>query len=109
MGEGVVRLSERGSSSYNDKENYIDFKMRMLGEGPPVGGKYNISNRFIRKFVSDSTQNYTTCIYKSLFIHSYMSEKKVNQFIVIFLCFDVLFHNMFCFDLQQPSHDVSFI
>lgn len=39
MGEGVVRLSERGSSSYNDKENYIDFKMRMLGEGPPVGGK----------------------------------------------------------------------
>ncbi|XP_054707587.1 arrestin domain-containing protein 4-like [Uloborus diversus] len=38
MGEGVVRLSESGSSSYNDKENYIDFKMRMLGEGPPVGG-----------------------------------------------------------------------
>lgn len=33
VGEGVVRLSDRGSgSSYNDKENYIDFRMKLLGE-----------------------------------------------------------------------------
>ncbi|XP_015928754.1 arrestin domain-containing protein 4 [Parasteatoda tepidariorum] len=33
VGEGVVRLSDRGSGGHhNDKENYIDFRMKLLGE-----------------------------------------------------------------------------
>ncbi|XP_054714190.1 arrestin domain-containing protein 3-like [Uloborus diversus] len=33
VGEGVVRLSDRGSGgSHNDKENYIDFRMKLLGD-----------------------------------------------------------------------------
>ncbi|GBO30193.1 hypothetical protein AVEN_82420-1 [Araneus ventricosus] len=41
VGEGVVRLSDRGSgSSHNDKENYIDFRMKLLGESNGrAGGK----------------------------------------------------------------------
>ncbi|XP_076354608.1 arrestin domain-containing protein 4-like isoform X2 [Tachypleus tridentatus] len=32
VGEGVVYLSNRGRADVNDKENYIDFRMRLLGE-----------------------------------------------------------------------------
>ncbi|UYV77049.1 hypothetical protein LAZ67_14003009 [Cordylochernes scorpioides] len=34
VGEGVVRLSDRASGGrHNDRENYIDFRMRLLDEG----------------------------------------------------------------------------
>lgn len=32
VGEGTVRVSDATSQKYVDKENYIDFKMRLLGE-----------------------------------------------------------------------------
>ncbi|XP_037801111.1 arrestin domain-containing protein 17 isoform X1 [Penaeus vannamei] len=32
VGEGVVRVSDRRQQTYTDKENYIDFRMRLLGE-----------------------------------------------------------------------------
>ena len=32
VGEGVVRLLKNGRSSISDRENYIDFRMRLLGE-----------------------------------------------------------------------------
>ncbi|XP_067133194.1 arrestin domain-containing protein 3 [Centruroides vittatus] len=36
VGEGVVRLSNTtGAGSYNDKENYIDFRMKLLGDTQP--------------------------------------------------------------------------
>ncbi|XP_013787968.1 arrestin domain-containing protein 17-like [Limulus polyphemus] len=38
LGEGVVQLSKRGRSDFSDKENYIDFRMRLLGEGQPKSG-----------------------------------------------------------------------
>lgn len=41
IGEGVVRLSSKrnGKSVASDRENYIDFRMRLLGDGPVVSGK----------------------------------------------------------------------
>ncbi|KAK7066541.1 hypothetical protein SK128_020042 [Halocaridina rubra] len=32
VGEGVVRVSDRRQQIFSDKENYIDFRMRLLGE-----------------------------------------------------------------------------
>lgn len=32
VGEGVVRLSDRNRQRHNDHENYIDFRMKLLGE-----------------------------------------------------------------------------
>ncbi|CAL4123260.1 unnamed protein product, partial [Meganyctiphanes norvegica] len=32
VGEGVVKVSDRRQQQYHDKENYIDFRMRLLGE-----------------------------------------------------------------------------
>ncbi|XP_064117152.1 arrestin domain-containing protein 17 isoform X2 [Macrobrachium rosenbergii] len=32
VGEGVVRVSDRRQQVFSDKENYIDFRMRLLGE-----------------------------------------------------------------------------
>lgn len=39
IGEGVVRLGAKrgGKTIASDKENYIDFRMRLLGDGPLVG------------------------------------------------------------------------
>ncbi|RWS31623.1 arrestin domain-containing protein 3-like protein [Leptotrombidium deliense] len=33
IGEGVVRLNDRRRVAHSDKENYIDFRMRLLGDG----------------------------------------------------------------------------
>ncbi|RWS13291.1 Arrestin domain-containing protein 3-like protein [Dinothrombium tinctorium] len=33
IGEGVVRLQDRKRLQHNDRENYIDFRMRLLGDG----------------------------------------------------------------------------
>ncbi|KAK8718555.1 hypothetical protein OTU49_014654, partial [Cherax quadricarinatus] len=32
VGEGVVRVTDRRQQIFSDKENYIDFRMRLLGE-----------------------------------------------------------------------------
>lgn len=32
VGEGVVRLLKNGRQHIHDRENYIDFRMRLLGE-----------------------------------------------------------------------------
>ena len=32
VGEGTVKVSDRQNQRHIDKENYIDFKMRLLGE-----------------------------------------------------------------------------
>ena len=32
VGEGVVRLLKNGRQHISDRENYIDFRMRLLGE-----------------------------------------------------------------------------
>lgn len=32
VGEGVVRIKSRGQERLYDKEHYIDFRMRLLGE-----------------------------------------------------------------------------
>lgn len=42
IGEGVVLVAERGRLSYNDRENYIDFKMRLLGPTSGASGKSNL-------------------------------------------------------------------
>ena len=39
VGEGVVNLS-RKAENFTDKENYIDFRLRLLGE--PGNGNYNL-------------------------------------------------------------------
>ncbi|XP_074595748.1 arrestin family protein Vdup1 [Brevipalpus obovatus] len=33
IGEGVVHLTDKGRIVHNDRENYIDFRMRLLGDG----------------------------------------------------------------------------
>lgn len=38
VGEGVVKLKDKRGGTTNDKESYIDFRLRLLGEGPPKGG-----------------------------------------------------------------------
>ncbi|KAB7498655.1 hypothetical protein Anas_00535 [Armadillidium nasatum] len=35
VGEGVVNVSDRRHQAVEDKENYIDFRMRLLGEPDP--------------------------------------------------------------------------
>ncbi|XP_076305046.1 arrestin domain-containing protein 4-like isoform X2 [Tachypleus tridentatus] len=37
-GEGVIRFADRGQGKISDKENYIDFSMRLLGDGPSGPG-----------------------------------------------------------------------
>ncbi|XP_076356137.1 arrestin domain-containing protein 4-like isoform X1 [Tachypleus tridentatus] len=37
-GEGTVRFANRGQSKVNDKESYVDFSMKLLGEGPSGPG-----------------------------------------------------------------------
>uniref|UniRef100_A0A646QJ51 Arrestin2 n=1 Tax=Hemiscolopendra marginata TaxID=943146 RepID=A0A646QJ51_9MYRI len=32
VGEGIVKLSDRNRQRHNDRENYIDFRMKLLGE-----------------------------------------------------------------------------
>lgn len=32
VGEGVVRVTDRRQQTLHDRENYIDFRMRLLGE-----------------------------------------------------------------------------
>ena len=39
VGEGVVRLLKNGRASISDRENYIDFRMRLLGE-PGIINQY---------------------------------------------------------------------
>lgn len=41
IGEGVVRFSEKGGKKTlaSDRENYIDFRMRLLGDGPDGAAK----------------------------------------------------------------------
>ncbi|KAI1301437.1 Arrestin domain-containing protein 4 [Halotydeus destructor] len=34
IGEGVVKLVGKNRPQHNDRENYIDFRMRLLGDGP---------------------------------------------------------------------------
>ena len=41
VGEGCVRLRNRGQERFFDKESYIDFRMRLLGE---AGEFFEISN-----------------------------------------------------------------
>jgi len=42
IGEGVVRITNKGRVASTDKENYIDFRMRLLGESSSKSGKYFI-------------------------------------------------------------------
>ncbi|KAH9370123.1 hypothetical protein HPB48_015122 [Haemaphysalis longicornis] len=37
VGEGVVRLTDKSKVNTSDRENYIDFRMRLLGENTPKG------------------------------------------------------------------------
>lgn len=39
IGEGVVHLADKGRLVQSDKENYIDFRMRLLGEGGTKSGE----------------------------------------------------------------------
>ena len=57
VGEGVVNLSKK-AENFTDKENYIDFRLRLLGE--PGNGKYKIF--------------FFTCI----LIKSYFSNESIN-------------------------------
>ena len=43
VGEGVVHLSDKGRLVHTDKENYIDFRMRLLGEGGTKSGKMKLN------------------------------------------------------------------
>ncbi|XP_077555987.1 arrestin family protein Vdup1 isoform X1 [Haemaphysalis longicornis] len=38
VGEGVVRLTDKSKVNTSDRENYIDFRMRLLGENTPKAG-----------------------------------------------------------------------
>lgn len=47
MGEGVVRVRSQRAERVYDKENYIDFRMRLLGEpGELITSGYIVYTQF---------------------------------------------------------------
>ena|SRR6218665_1248120 len=46
VGEGVVRLVGSGGLITQDKENYIDFRMKLLGDNLQRVGMYSVSSSF---------------------------------------------------------------